>query len=76
MSIDLSTELSALRTTIVTDKDDITHLRDLYVPGALATVLGTAQTSGIMDLQLARTLCVEHSVLGALLVSCTDHETA
>ena len=34
MSSDLSTELSTLRTLIITAKDDITRLRDSYDPTA------------------------------------------
>jgi hypothetical protein len=74
MSSDLSTELSTLRTLIITAKDDITRLRDSYDPTALATVMGPAQANGIMDREVARTLCSEHSVLGALLASCTDKD--
>ena len=76
MSSDLATELSALRTLILTAKDDITHTREAYSHDALATVLGSAQTSGEMDKELARTLCSEHSVLGTLLSSCTDSGAA
>ena len=76
MSSDLATELSALRTLILTAKDDITHTREAYSHDALATVLGSAQTSGEMDKELARTLCSEHSVLSTLLSSCTDSGAA
>ena len=37
MSTNLSNELSSLRTTVITAKDDINLLRDLYEPNALAT---------------------------------------
>ena len=37
MSSDLATELSALRTLILTAKDDITHTREAYSHDALAT---------------------------------------
>ena len=63
MSSDLSTELSALRTLIITAKDDITHTREAYSHDVLATVMGPGQTSGDMDKDLARTLCSDHSVL-------------
>ena len=76
MSFDLSTELSALSTLIITAKCDITHTREAYSHDALATVLGSAQTSGEMDKDLARTLCSDHSVLGTLLASCTDQAAA
>ena len=76
MSSDLATDLSALRTLIITAKDDNTHTREAYSHDALATVLGSAQTSGEIDKELARSLCSEHSVLGTLLSSCTDSEAA
>ena len=37
MSSDLATELSALRTLIITAKDDIMHTREAYSHDALAT---------------------------------------
>jgi hypothetical protein len=37
MSSDLTTELSALRTLIITAKDDIMHTREAYSHDALAT---------------------------------------
>ena len=37
MSSDLATELSALRTLILTSKDAITHTREAYSHDALAT---------------------------------------
>ena len=76
MSSDLTTELSALRTLIITAKGDITHTREAYSHDALATVLGSAQTSGEMEKELARSLCSEHNVLGTLLSSYTDSEAA
>ena len=76
MSSDLTTELSALRTLILTTKDDIAHTRDAYSNDALATVMGSAQTSGEMDKDLARTICSEHAVLGTLLSSCSDSDAA
>ena len=39
MSSDLATELSALRTLILTAKDDITHIREAYSHDALATFM-------------------------------------
>ena len=38
MSFDLTTELSALRTLIITAKDDIAHTREAYSHDALATL--------------------------------------
>ena len=50
MSSDLATELSALRTLIITAKDDITHTREVYSHDALATAEGTHVTvAGKLD---------------------------
>ena len=38
MSSNLSNELSSLRTTVLTAKDDIDLLRNIYEPNALATM--------------------------------------
>ena len=54
MSSDLATELSALRTLILTAKDDITHTREAYSHDALAThnwahALGIVLGFGFID---------------------------
>ena len=76
MSSNLSNELSSLRTTVLTAKDDIELIRNIYEPDALATVLGSAKEAGFMDVEHARVLCSEHNVLGTLLESCTDQQAA
>ena len=59
MSSNLSNELSSLRTTVLTAKDDIELIRNIYEPDALATVLGSAKEAGFMDVEHALLLLMQ-----------------
>ena len=76
MSLDLHTELAALRQLVLSSKDDLSRYRGAHSDACFATVLGSAEQAGVMEKAVARAAVEGDSVLTTLLASCDDEQSA